>query len=80
MWGGQQITYIYKDGKWNTKYPRSYIEKEGTFTYNSDGSFTWKGNERADMEFANVPKDKILCVKFLPINASRYLNWGGNFS
>ena len=69
--GGSSIEYIYKDGKWNSKYPKysnSSMEGEGTFTYNSDGSFTWKGNARAGMGFKNLPTDKTLVVKFVPIS------------
>ena len=75
--GGQQITYIYKDGKWNSKYPKYSTSSgggEGTITYNSDGSFTWKGTERACMFFSNLPTDKMLCVKFVPITNVNWLH------
>ena len=69
--GGSSIEYIYKDGKWNSKYPKysnSSMGGEGTFTYNSDGSFTWKGNARAGMGFKNMTAGRSLIMNFVAIS------------
>ncbi len=57
-----EITYIYKNGNWNSDFP--YQLTEGRISPNGDGSFTFIGTPRGRILFNTLPVGKTLFVKF----------------